>query len=223
MKLQTVKTTATYTWRLLYPKANPSAIYENLALLRGQILYNNGDRPEFLNAENIPIDYQLLDAECYHILLYTDDELIGGARVLPITVHTANSVILDLIGTDGLAKIFAYFSGEVLCEASRLFVKAEHRNRLPITNLYAAALFISKKILGADILLSASGIKGGHHRFMANIFNAQTIPDFAEPLVVEKYNDSVQINYCDLAKKPAKLAKLLASFAVQDETLAVAS
>lgn len=73
-----------YQWLVVFPSQETAQLHINLTQLRGAILYNSGERPEFLTSANGPLDDGGLDIQSYHVLQLCESELIGGLRLSPL-------------------------------------------------------------------------------------------------------------------------------------------
>lgn len=203
-------------WMVVYPYTSEIELLTYLMKLRGEVLYNNGERPDFFNGSHVTADDDSLDAPSYHLLMRDLNQIVGGVRITLINEDSQNSVLLQLLEKEDYKKLLAAYKNKNIVEASRLFILPEYRTPKNIINLYSGAFFVAAQIVKANIVLSANGVKRKHDKMAATIVGAEPVTAFPEPIQVLKYNDAVRINCCNLDTLPPLTTKYVNSFMLTD-------
>ncbi|NNH71278.1 ubiquitin activation protein [Nocardia uniformis] len=160
--------------------------------LRARILYDNGRRPGFRDADGAHVDDQELDYGAWHFIARRrpDGPVLGYIRLsTPATgelfqtrAHLGEQRYEQLLATEGAGVDEAY-------EHSRLVV--EHRARKLGLGAYLNAVAIgAAHHLGAKIMIGTSGTKDGQDRFHGR-FGFHPVP--GTRCYVERYTEEVVI------------------------------
>src|SRR5262245_27859970 len=112
--------------------------------LRGSVLYNNGQRPQFKVAENRYADPDPAAFAAYHLLAYGDSKLVGCARLLPLT-NGATGLTESCLGKGPLAQMLQDLGAgrAEAIEGGRWFAHPDHRNHRLGVLLAAAAVALA--------------------------------------------------------------------------------
>src|SRR5262245_29285614 len=103
-----------FVWRARWPltasgvslsgQPLPLAWLSEVWSLRGYVLYNNGQRPQFKVAADRYADPDPADFASYHLLAYRNSTLVGCARLLPLTTG-ATGLTESCIGKEPLEQM----------------------------------------------------------------------------------------------------------------------
>lgn len=128
--------------------------------LRGSILYNDGERPEFLSCNNIPVDDDNLDYGSYHLLQLYRDEVIGGLRLTPINqILPEKNFLSTFTSKTGIETISEYFNNKKIFASTRLFIRPQNRIQENIISIYTGMWFVSTSLIQSDVTICALSVK----------------------------------------------------------------
>jgi hypothetical protein len=137
--------------------------------LRGYVLYNHGQRPQFKIAESRYADPDPADFASYHLLAYRNSTLVGCVRLLPLTTG-AMGLTESFLGKAMLEQMLQDLGtgrAEAI-EGGRWLTHPDHRDhRLGV--LLAAAGVALARHLGYRILFCSVGTKDHQHRVLARL------------------------------------------------------
>lgn len=180
-----------FTWEIKPPnQRNRDAVWmDQLSKLRGELFYDEGRRPAFLNASGEYEDIDEFESISTHILTYAKEQLIGAVRFLPLKASAYRCIASTIAGHDKFKVILqALFPSLAnLVELNRLVVhKDYHDCRLGI--YLCAAVFVL-----ADDLNYSPVANGNIHvlsSFHLKHLGGVLFPKYAGPYSSRLYNDN---------------------------------
>ena len=116
-----IKQTNTLKLVLIYPQTMNEDLLSSLMKLRGKILYNDGDRPEFFNGLHTIADDDGLDKTSHHLLMFNLNELVGGVRCTSIDINSPKSVLLDLLGVENYKTLLDVYENQSVTNISSVY------------------------------------------------------------------------------------------------------
>jgi Acetyltransferase (GNAT) domain len=137
--------------------------------LRGYVLYNNGERPQFKIAESRYADRDPADFASYHMLAYRNGELVGCVRGLPLP-NDIKGLTESFLGKDTVERMLQDLGtgrAEAI-EAGRWLAHPDHRDHR-VGMLLAAAGVALARHLEYRILFCSVGTKYQQHRVLARL------------------------------------------------------
>src|SRR5262245_671590 len=161
-------------WSLKPPPGAESALWrDELCSFRGRTLWNNGRRPHFLQHDGTPRDFDSIDDLAWHILARAGGQLVGCARVLPLSSNN-RALADDFFGRETLERALSTIGLAVnsVAEVSRWVVTPSRNGRSVKTPggiqplgfaLIASAVAVARR-LGCDAVIGSCGIRNGQDR-----------------------------------------------------------
>jgi predicted GNAT family N-acyltransferase len=186
-------------WPLTAPGAGlsgqplPPAWLDEIWSLRGYVLYNNGQRPQFKVAEHRYTDLDPADFASSHLLAYGDGKLVGCARLLPLT-NGSTGLTESCLGKGPLEQMLQDLGVEraEAIEGGRWLAHPDHRHHRLGVLLAAAAVTLARH-LGYRILLCSVGTQNKQHRVLACL-GLRPVPTVAS-FYSETFADTLQVMY----------------------------
>ncbi|HJU15746.1 MAG TPA: GNAT family N-acyltransferase, partial [Stellaceae bacterium] len=163
--------------------------------LRGSVLFDNGRRPCFRNADGSCCDADPIDLHAYHVLAYDGPILAGCVRVYPLTPDGPACLSEQILGRTGFAVLLDGLGGRrtAAAEIGRWIVHPAYRGTgLLAARLAAAAALTATLGFGRGLLLCAAGTGDGQDSMLARIGLEPVSPAIACAM----FSDAVRIMRC---------------------------
>jgi hypothetical protein len=161
--------------------------------LRGYVLYNNGERPQFKIAESRYADTDPADFASYHLLAYRSGNLIGCGRLFPLPKDIMG-LTESFLGKDMLEKMLQDLGAgrAEAIEGGRWLAHPAHRDHGTGMLLAAAGVALARH-LGYRILFCSVGTKNQQHRVLARL-GFKTVPT-CKLFYSKIFADTLQVMY----------------------------
>jgi hypothetical protein len=170
----------------------PSWLNEIWAL-RGYVLYNHGERPQFKVAENLYTDPDPADFGAYHLLAYSNRKLVGCVRLLQLG-KGFTGVTESFLGKGALEQLLLNLGTEraKTIEGGRWMAHPDYRqSRLGV--FLACAAGAMARHLGYHVLFCPVGTKDKQNRVLARL-GLKPAPG-VKPFYCETFVDTLQVMY----------------------------
>lgn len=189
-----------FTWEIkaLSPGDGYEPWMQELSQLRGEIFYDQGRRPSFLNASGEYEDRDEFDSISTHILVYDEQKLqqgmlqrklIGAIRFLPLAASSYYCISSTIAGHDKFKMIIKtlFPSPENLVEINRLVVHKDYHDYRVGVYLCAAVLILADDLHYHPI---ANGNVEVLNNFYLKHSGGVLYPRYAGPYSSSYYNDN---------------------------------
>jgi hypothetical protein len=175
---------------------------EDVRLLRGLVLFDNGRRPHFRTADGRFFDADPIDLYSYHILAYDGSALVGCVRVYPLAANGPACVSEEVLGEETFSELLANLGIQRrdTVEIGRWIVHPAYRaSGRPGTLLAAASAAFATTLgngsaVGRGMVVCAVGTGDQQDQMLARI--GLTPVPAVEPITREEFNDAVRVMYC---------------------------
>ncbi len=178
-------------------------------LLRSDVLYSNGQRPEFGFGGQYHLDQdEARDTASHHVVALVDGKIVGCCRLLELGSTAPTSVLDEVIGTNQLDRgleILGVNRTQSL-EASRLCVAPDYR-RYNIARILMATVFVVGTWLTAPIIVAAMGTRDKQDRLVQRIGGA-SLPA-TNPVYNEGLADHVRPMYLRSTNPPNTMLAMI--------------
>lgn len=174
--------------------------------LRGQVLYQNGLRPQFKLPDGHFYDQDEFEGLCYHILAYQQDRLIGAIRLLPLKPPFFHSISSYILGENQFQELLEGFLEQKhacldsthFMEFNCLVVHPDYKHLNLGIRLCALAWVIASKL---NYTVFANANKKLIENYYIKYMGAEFFPKNSGPYFSPLFNDKeVYLFYIDKDK-----------------------
>jgi predicted GNAT family N-acyltransferase len=202
-------------FRIVEPTNESISAIDQISHFRGQVIYENGLRPSFRLADGSYHDNCPFDQSSYHILAYSDNQLVGCLRLYLLALDRIG-YCEKFIGRDKIDKIIYNLgvSYHEVAEVSRWVVQFEFRGNNLGKFLMAGIVLLASK-LEQKILLAMSGTVREQDKALIRMgFQpVSNIPLYPEAVLIDElrliYLDLRDLEKIPLISKVVQISSLL--------------